>query len=191
MRVGYFGDYLYRSTLTRIDPLLLGAALAVLIRSPGGVGRLVPIARIVFLACCASLLIQMVSRNASHGRDTTWYGMTAQYTVVGVMFVSLLAMILNCADGSACHRVYTSSALLVFGKYSYALYIFNKPAFALVKSVFDPAEWPIGGSQLPAVAVFVLGGTMLTLLAAKLSWHIVEQPCLGLKRHFEGEKRVG
>ena len=186
---GFPGDYLYRSTLTRIDPLLLGSALAILNRSPGGIRRFLPVARLVFVGCCVLLLIQMVARHGSHGRDTTWYGMTAQYSVVGVLFVTLLAMAVSFSPESMGRRLCTSSPLLVFGKYSYALYIFNKPSFLLVKSVFDPGEWTIGGSQLPAVAAFVLAGTLVALTMAKVTWHLVEKPCLGLKRYFEAEKR--
>src|SRR5262249_8432583 len=52
---GTSGDYLYRSTLTRIDPLLLGALVAILGDQMGTLRRLVPAARTVLAVALGAI----------------------------------------------------------------------------------------------------------------------------------------
>jgi len=75
--------------------------------------------------------------------------------------------------------------LLVLGKYSYAMYILNKPMSCLAQWCFPTSEWMLFGSQLPAFLVNCLLGMGFTLAGALVTWHLLEKPCLSLKRFFE------
>jgi peptidoglycan/LPS O-acetylase OafA/YrhL len=187
---GFPGDYLYRGTLTRIDPLLMGALVAVLARAPGGLWRLVPAARGLLLLALMALAVQAVDRHGGSGRDNTWFGMTLQYSVVGLLFAALLVLVLEARPHTRLHRLFACPALRFLGKYSYAMYILNKPMFQLARWALPPGDWAVAGSQLPALAAYLLLGIGLTAAGALASWHLLEKHCLGLKRFFEAEKSL-
>ena len=75
--------------------------------------------------------------------------------------------------------------LAIIGKYSYAIYLFHTPVHRVIQPYALP--WLIaGGPGYRFVAYFayctlVLG---LSLSLALLTWNLVEQPFLSLKRHF-------
>jgi peptidoglycan/LPS O-acetylase OafA/YrhL len=182
---GVSGEYLYRSTLTRFDPLLLGACLALVARQPGGLARLTSLARFVVPAALVVLLAQMLACGGADGRRSTFHGMTGQYSVVGLLFAGLLVLVLTAPRTGAFQRVFTWRPLLVLGKYSYALYILNKPAYLLLQEFLVPSHWLLAGSQIPAAVAFVLAGILLTFVGSQLTWRLLEKPCLDLKRYFE------
>jgi peptidoglycan/LPS O-acetylase OafA/YrhL len=185
---GFSGDYLYRSTLTRIDPLLLGALLAVLTQSASNRAWLVKLARGVLAVTAGVFVLQMVALHGAHGRDTTWFGKTGLYSMAGLFFAALLVLVLYAPPQSRLQRFFSLGTLQTFGKYSYAMYILNKPVFYLVKSVFSPADYPVFGSQLPGAVLFLGLGTLLTLGGALVSWNLLEKRFLSLKRYFEAGK---
>jgi len=182
---GFAGDYIYRSTLTRLDPIVLGSLLAILARGPGGLNRLAPLARIVVPAAMLALLGQAMMRGGGAGRDNTLYGQTLQYSVVALLFGSVLVLVLTGGARSWWQRGFTRTPLVFLGAYSYALYILNKPCYALVKMFFNPDQWPVLGSRLPAALLFVILGSVLAVAGSQLTWHLLEKRCLGLKRYFE------
>jgi peptidoglycan/LPS O-acetylase OafA/YrhL len=182
---GFSGECIYRGTLTRCDPLVLGAALAVLVRQPGGLSRLTGPARLLIGAAAAALLAQMITQGGADGRRATFHGMTTQYSAVALLFAALLVLVLTSPPRGRLRRAFTWRPLLVLGKYSYALYILNKPAYLLVRELFAPADWPVAGSQLPATLAFVCAGSLVAFLGSQVTWRLLEKPCLELKRFFE------
>ncbi len=178
---GFSGDYIYRSTLTRIDPLLLGALLAVL--AQGGLQRWAPWARAAVPLLLAAMVVQAVLQGGASGRDRTLYGQTAQYTVVGLLFASLLVLVLT-SPGSRVQTFLTIAPLRALGKYSYAMYVFNKPMFQLARWCMS-GELGLSGLPLLALAGYLVLGVALTFGAALLSWHLLEKHFLELKRFFE------
>ncbi len=70
-----------------------------------------------------------------------------------------------------------------FGKYCYALYMLH-PLMAAIFLKLAGRPPLIWGSQLPWQAVSLLACTLLSIAAAMLSWRLLEQPILRLKRYF-------
>src|SRR5205807_1342653 len=76
-----------------------------------------------------------------------------------------------------------------FGKYSYAMYLFNLPVFTALHRLMKFDAWPPlrhgrPPSQLPGqLAAYGVGGAVL-FAAAWLSWHLYESQFLKLKRFF-------
>ncbi|MEM6553197.1 MAG: acyltransferase [Planctomycetota bacterium] len=109
------------------------------------------------------------------------------FVLLGVLFVSVMG-VATARDGRRTwvHVLVDRRWLRVLGKYSYAIYLLHQ----LVKSVL----WNLGlsssvvpevwGSPLPGQVVWtglVLGAT---LGLAWVSWHVLEAPCLRLKRRY-------
>jgi peptidoglycan/LPS O-acetylase OafA/YrhL len=74
----------------------------------------------------------------------------------------------------------TWTPLRYIGKISYGLYLLHIPVFDTIREFAHPQ----GMLQSMAVFVFDIGGT---IVAASLSWYLLERPILGWKRFFESE----
>lgn len=68
------------------------------------------------------------------------------------------------------------------GDFSYGVYIFSFPLQQLI------AYWSAGSLPLPA---FMALGFAASLLAALLSWHLIEAPAMALKRYLPQARRRG
>ena len=112
------------------------------------------------------------------------------YTVVALLFASLIAISLSIRPSSRMGSFLTSSALTIPGKYCYALYLFNRPVVGFVSIyLFDYINFPrLYGSSIPGQLVFFPIVFSLSLVLAVLSWHLFEKHFLKLKKFFPTDK---
>jgi peptidoglycan/LPS O-acetylase OafA/YrhL len=168
----------------RMDTLAFGALLAILARQPGGLARalgwLKPLgwgATLVLLAMAAW----------KHRLDSE--GLVVQaagYTLLALSFGAVLAVAATAPSAGRTHRLFASPVLVFFGKYSYGIYILHQPLLACFQQIGFTARAvaPVFGSRLPGVLLFSAIGGIASVGLALLSWRLVEQPFLSLKRHF-------
>jgi peptidoglycan/LPS O-acetylase OafA/YrhL len=73
-----------------------------------------------------------------------------------------------------------------WGKYSYAMYIFQLPMFAMAQKFgLTPEQLPSAwGSWIPSTALFSACMTIAVTFAAWLSWNLYEKHFMALKRYF-------
>ncbi|HEX5106328.1 MAG TPA: acyltransferase [Pirellulaceae bacterium] len=165
-------------TLLRMDGLVLGGWLALVARSPGGLAWLVRLARpaLVLSGACAFGTF-LLGKRLLGLPDLVW----------AIFFGSLLVLVVSSARESWLARWGNSSTLQFFGKYSYAMYVFQLPLiYGLAWLVTAPglAYWfdsPLLGQF--AYCVIMFGFTTLLALA---SWHCFEKHFLALKHRFGG-----
>ena len=169
---------IYCWTPARLDGLLAGAALAMLVRSEMDTRRFGVL--LLLLGSCGLGIILLLKGTLE------WQG----HPVVAVLDPLLLAVffsgLLLCAlhNGSVWQRAACVSPLRFFGKYSYGLYLFH---YTIV-SALSPLRPVIAvrlhskllGVLLPGTAALVL-----SIGAAWLSFRYFESPFLRLKRRFE------
>ena len=80
-----------------------------------------------------------------------------------------------------------TAVLQFFGKYSYAIYVFQLPLIYLMAPLFTAQDaasilgHPVAGQALYCASMFAL-----TTLAALASWHLFEKRLLTLKHRFGG-----
>ena len=73
----------------------------------------------------------------------------------------------------------------LFGKYSYAAYLFHFPLNILIRDfVFNPASATNTAGQLILQVAFYLASAVGTLGLAWLSWNLMEKHFLKLKNYF-------
>lgn len=174
----------YVLTPFRLDGLALGACLAVAIRQPGGLSKLLHILpRIVMTAGACLALTFLWSRVISN------QGLDAVLPVRAAMFQVLLACLLLWAlvapERSWTLRFFRSPWLVLLGTYSYGLYIYHHfISFYLIsnRTEFELATWL--GSHGVAVALQAGLGMLVSLGIAYVSYEYFEKPILGLKRFF-------
>jgi peptidoglycan/LPS O-acetylase OafA/YrhL len=77
----------------------------------------------------------------------------------------------------------------MFGKYSYAMYVFQAPLIPLL------APWLTAGiiadsvgSVLAGRLIYIATMSTLTFALALLSWNLLEKHCLKLKSRFESHR---
>jgi len=172
-------------TPSYVDALAVGAFLAAAARGTGGLATMIRPAAVVTLATAATLAALLVAQNETAA--SRWM-QTIGFSALAVLFGGVLVLASSSAAPAA---FFAHPALRAFGKYSYALYLFNLPLRALVRDAgFTPERAPaVLGSRLPAQVLFYVIATSLSFVAALLSWHLYEKHFLRLKRFFPEPRR--
>jgi peptidoglycan/LPS O-acetylase OafA/YrhL len=178
-----YGDVIYYLTFTRLDALFLGSLLAIWSRHGLGDRRAhVVAARVIFGGAFVAFCFPSVGIHGS-----SFFGETLRYSLAALLFASLLVLALD-ADRhprSLLDRVFTLPPLRACGKYSYAMYMFNKPIIAGVWILLMGTGAPRVLGRDGALLALVTLATLLSLAASFVSWHALEKHCLALKRYFE------
>ena len=171
----------YNFTLARCDALLLGAAGATLERwRPGGAWWAT--ARRVAWGAAAALAVLAVARRGLRF-DDPWVLAVGQ-TLIAIVCAVAVVGAARSQGGSTAARLMRAGWLRTLGKYSYALYLVTLP----MAHAFD-ALWPAGVSAVPAAIqplaamAWSLAALGASLAVAWLSWRLLEQPILSLKRY--------
>ena len=108
-------------------------------------------------------------------------------TTAALLFGALIfASIVPGAPGAqTLQRWLLNPALRLIGKYSYAIYIVHVPIIYIwFSSLGVPPEQPHAWQQAGSIVYNFLGISLLCMAVAFVSWHVLEQPFLGLKRYF-------
>ncbi|MBX3355618.1 MAG: acyltransferase [Phycisphaeraceae bacterium] len=196
----------YVLTPARMDVLAIGALLALAARGEGGLSRfrrpaawIAPVALVVIVAI--AIIDEVTGLNVGTGMEfpTPQSGRlmgVIGFGLTGVLYGACLVRGVTSPAGSALARLLTSRFLVIFGKYSYALYFFHVPVRAVVRDlVYGPPDksalitFPtVMGSLIPAQLIFYVVATIPTLILAWLSWHLYEKHFLKLKRFFEAKR---
>ncbi|MGN6133813.1 MAG: acyltransferase family protein [Aureliella sp.] len=163
-------------TIFRCDALLMGAALALLARSPLGLG---PWRKAAFWIAPVMLAVGLLL-DAS-GRRVLTLGLT----VWPLAWVALLGLLLTSDVRSLPARLLRQGWLLSLGRTSYAMYVFQSPLIPLAGPVLG---WlgvrAIAGGGVAGHLAWMAVMFALTYGLAQLSWHAYEKHWLSLKRWF-------
>jgi peptidoglycan/LPS O-acetylase OafA/YrhL len=173
-------------TPCRIDTLAAGAALALLVRGPGGLAVLLPWARRGLLICGA-LLIAIVVHSAAFCLDQRDTGMQLiGYTLLAGFFASTLTLAIGAPAGTRTAGFWTHPVLRFLGKYSYGIYVFHEVCRPIYDRVFplEKLQRLLHGHLQADIAFFILASTCSVAIAV-VSFHVYESPFLKLKRFFE------
>jgi len=165
-------------TPLRMDGLVLGSWLALAARSPGGLDWLARWAR-------PSLLVFGIAALAADIFGHRLFGLP--YAAWAAACGALLVLVVAARRASWLGRLGGSKSLQFFGKYSYAMYVFQLPLVYLVAPLLTApglAAW--AGSALLGQLVYCGAMSTLTTLLALASWNLFEKRLLALKHRFGG-----
>lgn len=158
----------------RMDGLLVGALLAILVREGGIPVWLGRVAGLTGITILGFLAIGARQKFVPPSEETFTLGVTAFALISGYLVVSALR-------SGLLQTVFETRWLRSFGKYSYGLYIIHFPIFLVAQSVFGN----LARTNLAYSLVFasVMIGSCFGL--AKLSYDCFESRFLRLKNRFE------
>src|SRR5580698_2898121 len=155
---------IYSNTFCRLDGMMAGALLALMIRSSDFVpAKFVTPAWIIFLVSAPLALVV----EALHAR---WIG----FSVIALASVSFVYLALFSTQ-KWLHALLTNRFLVYTGTISYGIYLLQKIPLDAVKAFhLDKHEFLV----LPITAA-------ATYAMAAISWNLLEKPVLKLKKFFE------
>jgi peptidoglycan/LPS O-acetylase OafA/YrhL len=105
------------------------------------------------------------------------------YTESAIFFAALLFLSLNDSPGALIRRVCENRFLQHLGKYSYGLYVFHHMFEYFWRDWFG--ERLLASNLHPVIgqSIFIIVAFAGTYAVSRLSWVLVEQPFLKLKKH--------
>jgi peptidoglycan/LPS O-acetylase OafA/YrhL len=189
LRIGVYFAHLPRGAMfyltpCRVDSLTIGALLALALRRPDGLARMLAPAKlgaIVFGLVSFTILVWPDAR-PSDDRTTV---LTFGFTVLAGFAACLLTLSLDPTPDNIWRRMLEHRSLRVLGKYSYAMYVthmFVITALSVELSLPRIVAWshfePLG------ILIFVVLYVSVTLAVALLSWNLYEKHFLKAKRFF-------
>ena len=183
--LGVSSGSLYTMTFTHLDGLVVGASIAICLRSANAtasVVRLLPAVTVV--AALGLVVIRLVDGDLFYwSRYMATYG----YTLIAVLFGALLVTVLRTDSKASFSRVLFSNRFMTrCGKYSYALYMVHVPVASLLHPLVMGASdkfKPLVGYEMTYV-LFIAASFLVSWGLAVASWNLFEKPILSLKRHF-------
>jgi peptidoglycan/LPS O-acetylase OafA/YrhL len=171
-------------TFCRMDPLAVGATIAIVARIAP---HLLQSARkyVVHLLWLVPLAVVGWNVVAGSLMQSAVFLMTG-YSAIALMFGALLLMTITAPNQRGPFvRVFSNPLLRLFGRLSYAMYLFNQPIkYALLKYVWGFKVPTQEFNSVPQLLIFFVVATVATVAAAWLSWHLFEKHFLKLKQYF-------
>jgi peptidoglycan/LPS O-acetylase OafA/YrhL len=178
--LAYGGNDVAAEVLTplRMDGLALGGWLALVARAPGGLDWLRRQSWPVLIAAGGGgLAAAMIGRRLFGLPSTLW----------AITFAALLVLVIAAPRSSPLARLGGSRWLQFFGKYSYAMYVFQLPLVYLAAPLVTATGLAriLGHAWLGQLLYCGLMFGMTTIIAL-VSWHCLEKHVLKMKQQFGG-----
>lgn len=176
----------YSLTPARADALTLGALAAIVVRHDDWLARITPHVGRLFAASLALLaVIAVLGKGLTRTNPITETAGDTALAIASALLI--LRLTVDTAKGKGRLVAALSSPLLRrFGKHSYAIYILHLPLHLLVeRHLIAPRLSTM--SQVTFVGVqlaYFVAGTFALLLLGIITYPIIEQPFLDLKRFF-------
>ncbi len=174
----------YYFTPMKLDTLAIGAFIACLTVEPRALGIARRVAPITLVLALAWLVVLGVRYHTLPPREAAVS--TFGFSALAFFFGSLVLLVITLRPGHVAARWLSGGTITALGRYSYAFYLFHPLLLGELRNrITERGPLPtVDGYLLPAMVVFALVGLAMSFGLSWLSWRIIEQPILSLKRYF-------
>jgi peptidoglycan/LPS O-acetylase OafA/YrhL len=169
--------WIMRTLPFRMDDLLFGAVLALLLRGPLA-DQVQRSMKWLFLGCLVPVVLMFLF---VPGYTSPWL-LTVGLTLIGLTCTGLIGMTLR--TGSPAFRLFSFGPARILGKYSYGFYVWHLVWSAAWLGLLEFLERSTHSLVIAGLICLPLN-LVTTFLVAKLSYDFFEVRFLRLKRHFE------
>ncbi|HVX00459.1 MAG TPA: acyltransferase [Candidatus Babeliaceae bacterium] len=175
---GYSIVYQYMATLSRMDALLIGAAIAILIRNkPIWLEKAtVPILFVSFFVVAGTIVIT---------GKVGFLSLPTIYTFIDLVCGCLLVFCLSSQQVPILTGLVSNRILRWMGKYSYGLYVYHYIIFNILEFKMRPFLSVTMGNEFFIGLIIGVFTLCLSLIVSYLSFRYLESPFLTLKKFFE------
>ncbi len=169
----------YMNTFCHLDPLLIGALLAIVYHQKPKLFQCGNKFGIPLLLLLLTGLTYLLSNLYLHF-PTSNPMMIFDLTVIG--FTSGLMLYLVMA-WNPLRKLFSTQPMAVIGRVSFAIYLFHNFILAVVEKLI--VFLPLPDGQLPTFVIKCIIGFPITYALAVLSWKYLESPFLRLKKKYD------
>ena len=174
----------YTLPFCQLDALAIGAVIAIALRSEFWTKRAEDAARGVLVLSVLGLMTTLTMNRNTHPAASPWM-LTLGFSSFACLFGASLTLILTSSRWRPVSALLANPLLVLFGKYSYGLYLIHVPVRnAVIHFAPGIASSP---SLLTQIAFWLLSAGLSLLLAIPV-WYAIEQPFLKLKDRFPTDK---
>ena len=187
-------DTSYLELPTRLDNLLFGGAVAIVLRSDQTM-KLLSRSRIHWGIASGTALLALSVLAAHTARPFTAPMIRYGYLGSSILFASLIVLAMH--PGSWAYRLGSIPLLRTFGRYSYGLYLIHFLPDPLIHHLYDQLKRMTGtasgatnltGHLLGIIACLLYLALLLGIAA--ICYHTIELPLLRMKKYFAyGDER--
>ena len=181
-------EVLYRVTPFRLDALLLGGLIALILRGPGA-AKFLRMARVTLPLAAAAVLAWMLATPAHHVFQIP-YPYPSWRLTWGLLWIDLLSgllIVVALQPGTVIHRIFNLPVLRWMGRLSYGAYVLHDIPHSLYNQVGDRL-FPTHGGRSRLTTTIV--GLICTYALAWLSFRFFETPFLNLKDRWTIRERT-
>ncbi len=180
MNMGFVIPFPYVATLGRMEPIVLGAMIAILVRENKSIlERVAPYFIVIFgiLSICS-----FVYARGFHMDNPVNYRFT--YTLVDLFFAGMIVLTLSRNLPRFLRRLFTNKIIIMIGVMSYGIYLFHNIIFSLVEHNLKPQMISLTGHPIAGHFVVVLIALLISAPIVYLIHRFVEIPMWKLKKYF-------
>ena len=174
--LGLVYPYTYMATLSRMDALIIGAIIAILIRiKPAWLEKYT-----FYVFVLSSLALGgglLILKSAAFSR------LASVYTLIDILAGCLLIFMLN-KRRFVLLRPFYHPLFSFLGKYSYGLYIYHYIIYGIFEANVFPRLMDIVEKKQIALVIVGIMVLIISIPVSVLSYRYVEKPFLKLKRFF-------
>ena len=180
LHLGFVMPYPYVGTIARMEPIALGAIVAILVRTNKGIlEQWAPYATLI--AFISTTIVFMIA-GTFHMENPVHY--TINYTIVDILFAGLLTITISKNLPSWTRRFFTNHFVSKVAGMTYCLYVFHNPIHSILKYKYLPVfQQYTGSAAIGYVMMFVIG-MLITIPLCYAIHRWIEAPLWKLKKYF-------
>jgi len=180
LNFGFVMPYPYVATIARMEPIALGAIVAVLLRNNKEIlERIAPLASLISFIC---IIITFLIAGTVHMENVVIY--SVGYTFLDIFFAGMLAITLSKNLPLWARKFLTHPIIRKIAGMTYCLYVFHVPIHSIMKYKYLPLLQQYTGNELTGFILMLVIGIGITFPLCYAIHRWIEAPLWKLKRFF-------
>jgi peptidoglycan/LPS O-acetylase OafA/YrhL len=180
LQLGFVIPFPYVATLGRMEPIVLGSLIALLVRSNKSI--LEKITPYVLLIFGLLSIVSFIYAGSFHMDHPVNYRFT--YTMVDIFFAGMITLTLSSNLPVLLRRIFRHPFIIKVGVMSYGLYIFHNIIFSLVEHNYKTSFVQLTGNEIAGHAAVVVCALLITAPVVYTIHKYIEVPLWKFKRYF-------